>query len=509
MLVMQQARGHTQADLPGIDHWIDGTARHPAKAKDFGLVYDPALGEVIRRVAFSDPEMVRSAVAVAARAFPAWAATPAPRRAAILFRYRELVLQHRNKLACLITQENGKMLAEAKAELDRGIQVIEFACGIPHLMKGEFMTNIASGLDSYDIHEPLGVCVGITPFNFPAMVPMWMYPIAIATGNSFVLKPSEKDPSCAVRLAALFEEAGLPPGVMNVVHGTQETVSNLITNADVAAVSFVGSTSVARAVYRKAADAGKRVQCLGGAKNHLVIMPDADIEVTCKALAGAAYGCAGERCMAVSVAVAVGAAADDFIAAMAEHVRNLTVGSGDCDDTEVGPLITAEHRKRVMSYLDAGIREGARLVVDGRDHPLTHSEHGFFLGPSLFDKVRTDMKIYCDEIFGPVLCVMRATNLEEAIAMMNGHQYANGASIFTRNGAAARKFVNNAKAGMVGINVPIPAPTAFFGFGGHQQSLFGPLHVHGKDGVRFYTRAKTVTSRWPNGDMGKDVSSGF
>lgn len=497
-----------EATLSPISHWIDGSPVQPRSGRHGAEVFNPATGEAIHWVQFADSDLVRKAVEAAARAFPGWASTAPPRRSQVLFRYRELLVEHREALARLITEENGKTLDESRGELDRGIQVVEFAAGIPHLMKGEYLPDIATTLDSYNLREPLGVCLGITPFNFPGMVPMWMFPVAIAAGNSFILKPSEKDPSCSVRLAELFEEAGLPPGVFNVVHGTREAVEELIAAPEVAAVSFVGSSAIAHSVYRAAADAGKRAQCLGGAKNHMVVMPDADMESACAALTGAAYGCAGERCMAISVAVTVGDAGDRLVELLKKHAPKMKVGSGENSHTQVGPLVTEEHLEKVTGYLETGVEEGAELVVDGRKHPAGLPAKGYFLGPCVFDHVTADMSIYRDEIFGPVLCMVRVDSLDEAIATVNGHEYANGGAIFTRNGAAADRFTREVAPGMIGVNVPVPAPTAFFGFGGYKQSLFGPLHIHGTDGVRFYTRMKTVTSRWP--DVGGDGGpSGF
>jgi malonate-semialdehyde dehydrogenase (acetylating) / methylmalonate-semialdehyde dehydrogenase len=494
--------------LSPIPHWLNGAAVPPT-GHESGVVYNPATGKAIRQVGFADAAVVRQAVDAAARAFPGWAATASSRRAQVLFRYRELLIEHRQELARLVTEEHGKTLDESAAEIDRGIQVVEFAAGVPHLMKGEHLGDVASHLGSYNIRQPLGVCVGITPFNFPCMVPMWMFPVAIAAGNTFVLKPSEKDPGCAVRLAALFEEAGLPRGVFNVVHGARDTVSQLIAAPEVVAVSFVGSTPVAHSIYRAAAVAGKRAQCLGGAKNHMVVMTDADLDAACSALTGAAYGCAGERCMAISVAVAVGAAGDALVKRLVERVPKLRVGAGTDAETEVGPLISQAHRDRVAGYLDTGVSEGARLIVDGRKHPGGIPARGFFLGPSVFDFVMPQMRIYRDEIFGPVLCVMRAADLDEAIAIVNGNDFANGAAIFTRSGAAAERFTRAMDSGMIGVNVPVPAPAAYFGFGGNKQSLFGPLHIHGTDGVRFYTRMKTVTQRWPESAAGSAGPSGF
>lgn len=504
----QQAAAAPVTALPSIPHWINGAAVAPPGGSASTTVHNPATGHAIREVGFADAGVIRQAAEAAARAFPAWAATASARRSQILFRFRELLIQHRDDLAAIVTEEHGKTLDESRAEVDRGIQVVEFAAGIPHLMKSEYLSDVATQLGSYNIRQPLGVCLGITPFNFPAMVPMWMFPVAIATGNTFILKPSEKDPGCAVRLAELFEEAGLPRGVFNVVHGARETVTQLIKAPEVVAVSFVGSTPVAQAIYRAASDAGKRAQCLGGAKNHMVVMPDADLDAACNALMGAAYGCAGERCMAISVAVAIGDAGDVLVKNLAERVPKLKVGNGAAHDTVIGPLISNVHRNLVASYLETGISEGAELVVDGRRHAGVPAK-GFFLGPSVFDRVRPGMHIYRDEIFGPVLCVMRAANLDEAIAIVNGHEYANGAAIFTRSGAAAERFTRAMDAGMIGVNVPVPAPAAYFGFGGNKHSLFGPLHIHGTDGVRFYTRMKTVTQRWPDISTGNGGPSGF
>lgn len=497
-------RGVQLADIP---HWINGGRVLPSRSREGAEIFNPATGEAIRWVEFADEAVADQALVAAAAAFPAWAGTAPPKRAQVLFRYRELLVKHRNRLAQLITEENGKTLAESRGELDRGIQVVEFAAGIPHLMKSEYLTDIASTLDGYSLREPLGVCLGITPFNFPGMVPMWMFPVAIAAGNSFILKPSEKDPSCAVELAALFEEAGLPNGVFNVVHGSRETVERFINAPEVAAVSFVGSTPVAHSVYKAASDAGKRAQCLGGAKNHAIVMPDADLSAACDAIMGAAFGCAGERCMAISVAVTVGEAGDKLAQLFKERVPKLKVGSGDDPATAIGPLVSEAHRERVAGYIETGLEEGARLIVDGREHDVP--EVGFYLGASVFDHVTADMNIYQDEIFGTVLCMVRVDDLDEAIATVNGHRYANGAAIFTRSGAVADRFTREMQPGMLGVNVPVPAPTAFFGFGGHKSSLFGPLHIHGTDGVRFYTRTKAVTSRWPRSDAESSGPSGF
>jgi malonate-semialdehyde dehydrogenase (acetylating)/methylmalonate-semialdehyde dehydrogenase len=453
---------------------------------------------VTKRVPFASLAEVAAAVDAAQAAFPAWSATPPPRRAAVLFAFRALLVEHAPRLAALITAEHGKTIADARGEMQRGLEVVEFACGMPHLLAGEYTENVAHGVDAYSQRQPLGVCAGISPFNFPAMVPLWMFPIALGCGNAFVMKPSEKDPSLTRELALLLADAGLPPGVFNVVDGGAETVDALLAHPDVAAVSFVGSTPVAEHVYRTATQAGKRVQALGGSKNHLVVMPDADVAQAADALVGAAYGSAGERCMAISVAVAVGdATADALVVALRLRLAALRVGPGDADGVEMGPLITAEHRERVRSYIDTGVAEGAELVVDGRAQRFDGD--GFFLGASLFDRVTPAMRIYREEIFGPVLAIVRASSFEEALAIVDAHPFGNGAAIFTRDGGTAREFNHHVRAGMVGINVPIPVPMAFHSFGGWKRSLFGDVAVHGMEGVRFYTRLKTTTARWPNG----------
>ena len=481
-----------------LHHFIDGR-RVPGTSGAFADVTDPALGRVMRRVPLAGVAEVDAAVNAARAAWPAWAATPPLRRARVLFRFKELIERHSDELARLITAEHGKVLSDAKGSLQRGLEVVEFACGIPHLLKGDYAENVGTDIDSYSLRQPVGVCAGITPFNFPAMVPLWMFPVAIACGNTFVLKPSEKDPSCALRMAELMLEAGAPPGVLNVVNGGKAAVDAILAHPGIGAVSFVGSTAVAEHVYRTGTAAGKRVQALGGAKNHMVVMPDADMAMAADALMGAAYGSAGERCMAVSVAVAVGAAADALVADLAPRARALKIGPGTDAEAEMGPLISAAHRDKVKGYVDLGVREGATLVVDGRELTLQGYENGYFLGASLFDHVRPDMRIYRDEIFGPVLCVVRAPTFEEALGVVNGHEYGNGTAIFTRDGDTARAFTARVNAGMVGINVAIPVPMAFMSFGGWKRSLFGDHHIHGMEGVRFYTRLKTVTSRWPTG----------
>ena len=486
-------------NIPTLPHFIDGQ-RVAGESNRFGDIYDPATGRVQTRAPFATAGEVNKAVQAAKAAFPAWAATPASQRARVLFRYRDLLEAHRDDIARICSSEHGKTFDDARGSVTRGIEIVEFACGIPQLLKGELNENVASNVDSFNMRQPLGVCAGITPFNFPAMVPMWMYPVALACGNTFVLKPSEKDPSCALRLAELAIEAGAPPGVLNVINGDKEAVDALLAHEDVAAVSFVGSTPIAEYVHRTGAAAGKRVQALGGAKNHLVVMPDADMDQVTDALMGSAYGSAGERCMAVSVAVVVGdETADELIGRLKPRVEALKIGPGDGDGIEMGPLITREHRDKVRGYIDAGIEEGATLVVDGRGAAVEGREDGFFIGGCVFDDVKPDMRIYREEIFGPVLSVVRANNYEEAIKLVNDHEFGNGAAIFTRDGDAARDFAHQVQIGMVGINVPIPVPTAYYSFGGWKRSLFGDHHMHGPEGVRFFTRMKTVTSRWPSG----------
>ena len=480
-----------------IGHFIAGK---PVQGGDrLGDVFNPSTGEVSGRVALGGPAEVDAAVAAARTALPGWAATPPVVRARVLFRFRELVEREADSIARAISAEHGKVLADARGELQRGLEVVEFACGIPQLLKGEFSENVGSGVDSHSIRQPVGVCVGITPFNFPAMVPMWMFPVAIACGNSFVLKPSERDPTVPTRLAELLAEAGLPAGVFNVVHGGKEAVDALLDHPDVAAVSFVGSTPIAEYVYARGCAAGKRVQALGGAKNHMIVMPDADLDMAVDALMGAAYGSAGERCMAVSVAVAVGGVGEALVERLAPRVRALRIGPSLQPDAEMGPLVTGAHRDRVRSYIESGVAEGAELVVDGRDLALQGYEGGFYLGGCLFDRVEPRMRIYKEEIFGPVLSVVRSPDFDTALGLVNAHEYGNGTAIFTRDGDAARSFVNGVQAGMVGVNVPIPVPMAFHSFGGWKRSLFGDHAVHGPEGVHFYTRLKTVTSRWPTG----------
>jgi len=415
-----------------------------------------------------------------------------------MFRFKELIERDRKEIAALLTQEHGKVLHDADGSIQRGLEVVEFACGIPHLIKGEYSDQAGTGVDTYSMRQPLGVCAGITPFNFPAMVPLWMFPIAIACGNTFILKPSEKDPGCSLKWAELMQEAGLPPGVLNVVQGDHVAVNSLLTDSRIAAVSFVGSTAVAEHVYRTAAEHGKRVQALGGAMNHLVVLPDADMEQVADALVGAAYGSAGERCMAIAAVVTVGDSAEPLLEKLLPRIEALKVGPGTDNSNDMGPLITAEHRDKVRSYIDLGEEEGAKLVVDGRQHKITKSS-GYFLGPTLFDHATPDMRVYKEEIFGPVLTMIRVETFDDAIKLVNDHEYGNGTAIFTRDGDAAREFASGIQVGMIGINVPIPVPLAFHSFGGWKRSLFGDMSIYGMEGVRFYTRLKTVTSRWPTG----------
>jgi malonate-semialdehyde dehydrogenase (acetylating) / methylmalonate-semialdehyde dehydrogenase len=488
----------TAAVTPALDHghFIGGREVAGLSGRK-GPVHNPATGELRGEVAYASADETRAAIAAAEAALPAWSAMPPLQRARIMFRFKALLEEHLDELAQLVTVEHGKVFSDARGEVIRGTEVVEFACGIPQMLKGEFSENVGTNVDSWSQRQPVGVCAGITPFNFPAMVPMWMFPVAIACGNTFVLKPSEKDPSCPMRVAQLLKQAGLPDGVFNVVNGDREAVDTLLTDPRVGAVSFVGSTPVAEYIYRTASAHGKRVQALGGAKNHMVVMPDADTENAASALIGAAYGSAGERCMAISVAVAVGDAADPLVDALQRQLRQLKVGSGLDDGVEMGPLVTREHRDRVGGYVDLGVQEGAQLVVDGRSLRVKGHEDGYFIGPCLFDHVEPQMRIYKEEIFGPVLCVVRAPDLATATRLVNEHEFGNGTAIFTASGEAARTFTQGVQAGMVGINVPIPVPMAFHSFGGWKRSLFGALHVHGPDGVRFYTRLKTVTSRWP------------
>ena len=482
-----------------IDNLVGGE-RRPSTSERRQAVCNPATGESIDEIALASASEVGDAVAAAREAFPAWSRLPPMKRAAIMFRFNELLGQRADDVAREISREHGKTHADALGEVQRGKEVVEFCCGIPQLLKGEFSRNVGPEIDSWSDRQALGVCAGITPFNFPAMVPLWMYPVAIACGNTFVLKPSERDPSAVMLVADLLHEAGLPPGVLNVVHGDKEAVDALLDHPDVAAVSFVGSTPIAEYVYRRGTEAGKRVQALGGAKNHMVVMPDADLDQAVDALMGAGYGSAGERCMAISVAVPVGeGTADRLVEKLRPRVESLKVGPADDETAEMGPVITKAAKERITALIDGGVEAGAELVVDGRNLSLQGYEEGYFLGGSLFDRVTTDMDIYREEIFGPVLSVVRAADYDEAVAMIDAHEYGNGTAIFTRDGDAARAFADRIQVGMVGINVPIPVPVAYHSFGGWKRSLFGDHAIYGPEGVHFYTRLKTVTSRWPTG----------
>ena len=482
-----------------IQHFIDGAVVKgtSGRTKD---VFNPATGEVARQVALASKAEVRAAVESAARALPGWAATPPAKRAQVMFKFRELLIKNHDRLAEAVSMEHGKTFDDANGEVARGLDVVEFVCGIPHLLKGEYSDNVAAGVDSVGIRQPVGICAGITPFNFPAMVPMWMFPVALACGNTFILKPSERDPSAPMIIAELLIEAGLPKGCLNVVNGDKEAVDALLHDPDVGAISFVGSTAIGRYIYETGCANGKRVQALCGAKNHMVIMPDADMAQAVDAAMGAAYGSAGERCMAVSVAVTVGEeAANSFIEKMAPKVRGLKIGPYNDSAAEMGPVVTQESKDRIERYISEGEADGANVVVDGRGLSLQGYENGFFVGGTLIDNVTKDMSVYKDEIFGPVLSVVRAKTYEEAKDLVIGHEYGNGAAIFTRDGDTARDFVRDVNIGMVGVNVPIPVPVAYHSFGGWKASLFGDHSIHGMEGIRFYTKLKTVTARWPSG----------
>ena len=481
--------------LDTVPAWVGGKAVVPQGR--LGEVFNPATGQVTKKVVFSDQNLVDAAVKAASNAFPGWRDTPPLRRARVMQEYLALLKKNQKRLAAIVTEEHGKTLPDAMGSVQRGIEVVEFACGIPQLLKGEHSENVGTQVDTHSMRQPVGVCAGITPFNFPVMVPLWMFPMAIACGNSFILKPSEKVPSASIRMAELFKEAGLPDGVFNVVHGDKVAVDALLSHEGIKAVSFVGSTPIAKYIYETCAKAGKRVQALGGAKNHAVVLPDADLEFAADALIGAAYGSAGERCMAISAVVAVGSAGDRLVSLLKDKARKIKVGPGDKDGVDMGPLVTAEHRNKVRGFIEKGKSEGATLVLDGSDPGI---KQGFFLGTTLFDHVTPQMEIYKNEIFGPVLVVLRVNSLEESISLINSNPYANGTAIFTESGGAARRFAAEIQVGMVGINVPIPVPVAFFSFGGWKNSLFGDLHVHGAESVKFYTRTKVITTRWPHQD---------
>jgi len=479
-----------------IVHFIAGQAT-PAKSTRFSDVFNPATGLKSRRVALASAADVATAVMAAQKAFGQWADTPPLKRARIMFKFLELLNLHQNELAAIITAEHGKVFTDAQGEVVRGIEIVEFACGIPELLKGEYTDQVSTNIDNWTIRQPLGVVAGITPFNFPVMVPMWMFPMAIAAGNTFILKPSPTDPSAALFIARLFQEAGLPDGVFNVIQGDKEAVDALIEHPDVKALSFVGSTPIANYIYERSAHFGKRVQALGGAKNHMVIMPDADIDKAIDALVGAAYGSAGERCMAISVAVLVGSAADKVMPALIERTKTLKIKNGMELDAEMGPIVTAAAKTRISGYIQAGINEGAALLVDGRDFQLPEFAAGFWLGGTLFDHVKPHMKIYQEEIFGPVLSCVRLETFSDAVELINAHEFGNGVSCFTSDGNIAREFARRIQVGMVGINVPIPVPMAWHGFGGWKKSLFGDMHAYGREGVRFYTKQKSIMQRWP------------
>lgn len=491
-----------------VTHWIGGKPYGGAGDRR-GEIFEPASGRVAGTVDFAGDREVDAAVAAAKAAFPGWRDASLSQRTKVLFRFRELVDAHSGELARLISSEHGKVVADAAGEVARGLEVAEFACGIPHLLKGGFSENVSSRVDAYSILQPVGVAVGITPFNFPAMVPMWMFPVAIACGNTFVLKPSEKDPSASVRLAELWAEAGLPDGVFNVLHGDRAAVDGLLRHPDVRAVSFVGSTPIARHIYGTAAANGKRVQALGGAKNHMLVLPDADLDLAADAAVSAGFGSAGERCMAISVVVAVDPVGDELTARIKERVAGLRVGPGDHPESQMGPLVTRAHRDRVASYLDGAVAQGATLAVDGRDPDVPDGAGGgFWLGPAVLDHVTPEMDAYKDEIFGPVLSVVRAGSYEAAMELISANPYGNGTAIFTNDGGAARRFQNEVEVGMVGVNVPIPVPMAYYSFGGWKDSLFGDSHAHGMEGVHFYTRTKAVTARWLDPSHG-GVNLGF
>ncbi|MBV9207202.1 MAG: CoA-acylating methylmalonate-semialdehyde dehydrogenase [Actinobacteria bacterium] len=482
-----------------IPHWIAGAETTGASTR-YGRVWNPATGEQQAQVALAEPADVDAAAAAARKAFEEWRDVSVIRRARVMFALRDLIERHLDELAGIVADEHGKVFSDAKGEVIRGLEVAEYACGIPTLLKGEYSEQVSTDVDAYSFRQPLGVCAGITPFNFPAMVPMWMHPIAIACGNAFILKPSERDPSASNFIARLYAEAGLPEGVFNVVHGDKAAVDAILGHPDIAAVSFVGSTPIAKYVHRRASENSKRVQALGGAKNHAVVLPDADIEFAANHITAAGYGSAGQRCMAISAVVAVGEAGDALVARLKQKAEEVKVGPGREPSSEMGPVVTPEARDRISGYIDRGAAAGATVVVDGRGLTVTGHENGFFLGPTLFDRVTPDMDIYTDEIFGPVLVVLRAQDFDEALGLVNANPYGNGTAIFTSSGQAARKFQRHVQVGMIGINVPIPVPMAFYSFGGWKDSLFGDTHAHGPEGVRFYTQAKAITSRWPDNE---------
>ena len=491
-----------------IEHWIGGHTTAGASTR-MADVWNPATGQVQATVLLAESADVDAAVQSAKKAFDSWFDVSITRRARIMFAFRELINSHLDELARIVSDEHGKVLSDARGEVIRGMEVVEFACGIPQLLKGEFSEQVSTDVDAYSFRQPLGVCAGITPFNFPAMVPMWMHPIAIASGNTFVLKPSERDPSASNLIAELYAEAGLPDGVFNVVHGDKVAVDAILDHPDIAAVSFVGSTPIAKYVHERATARGKRVQALGGAKNHAVVLPDADMDFAADNISAGGYGSAGERCMAISAVVAVGTAGDALVAKLKQKAEAVKVGPGNDDTNDMGPIVTSQSRDRIVGYVDSGEKAGAQLVVDGRGLIVDGHEEGFFVGPTLFDHVGTEMDIYTDEIFGPVLSVVRVETLDEAITLVNANPFGNGVAIFTSSGYAAQRFQRLVHVGMIGINVPVPVPMAFYSFGGWKDSLFGDTHMHGAEGVRFYTRGKAVTSRWPSGGLSEQASLHF
>ncbi|MGY2219901.1 CoA-acylating methylmalonate-semialdehyde dehydrogenase [Pseudomonas sp. SDO558_S425] len=485
------------SNAPVIGHYINGQV-HDSASERFSNVFNPATGEVQARVGLASQKTVDEAVASALKAFPAWSEQSSLRRSRVLFKFKELLDRHHDELAEIISREHGKVFSDAKGEVTRGIEIVEFACGAPNLLKTDFSDNIGGGIDNWNLRQPLGVCAGITPFNFPVMVPLWMIPLALATGNCFILKPSERDPSASLLMARLLTEAGLPDGVFNVVQGDKSAVDGLLQHPDIEAISFVGSTPIAEYIHQQATQRGKRVQALGGAKNHMIVMPDADLDQAADALIGAAYGSAGERCMAISIAVVVGDVGDRLIEKLLPRIDQLKVGNGMQKDSEMGPLVTAEHKAKVEGFIDQGLAQGAKLIVDGRGFKVPGAEGGFFVGATLFDNVTTEMSIYQQEIFGPVLGIVRVADFASAVALINAHEFGNGVSCFTSDGGIARAFARTIKVGMVGINVPIPVPMAWHSFGGWKRSLFGDHHAYGEEGIRFYSRYKSVMQRWPD-----------
>ncbi|EJM15107.1 methylmalonic acid semialdehyde dehydrogenase [Pseudomonas sp. GM18] len=485
------------SDAPVIGHYIDGQVQDSGSER-FSNVFNPATGSVQARVGLASQKTVDEAVASALKAFPAWSEQSSLRRSRVMFKFKELLDRHHNELAEIISREHGKVLSDAKGEVTRGIEIVEYACGAPNLLKTDFSDNIGGGIDNWNLRQPLGVCAGVTPFNFPVMVPLWMIPLALVTGNCFILKPSERDPSASLLMARLLTEAGLPDGVFNVVQGDKAAVDALLQHPDIEAISFVGSTPIAEYIHQQATSRGKRVQALGGAKNHMIVMPDADLDQAADALIGAAYGSAGERCMAISIAVAVGDVGDQLIAKLLPRIDQLKVGNGIQGDSDMGPLVTAEHKAKVEGFIGEGVAQGAQLIVDGRNFKVPGAENGFFVGATLFDNVTTEMSIYQQEIFGPVLGIVRVPDFASAVALINAHEFGNGVSCFTSDGGIARSFARSIKVGMVGINVPIPVPMAWHSFGGWKRSLFGDHHAYGEEGIRFYSRYKSVMQRWPD-----------